>query len=205
MSFTSNLGWRYATKNFDSTKKVDDATLLQILEAIRLAPSSYGLQNYHITVVNDPVLRAKIQEKAWNQAQVTSASTLLVFSARTDVSARVDQYIEVASGGNPEIKAAMKDYEAMLKGFADGMKIENVLPWTGRQTYIALGFALAACAELAVDSCPMEGFDGNACKEILGLPEHFQPLALLPIGYRTTDDLIRPKVRFSKEDLFDVK
>ncbi|MDD5318738.1 MAG: NAD(P)H-dependent oxidoreductase [Candidatus Pacebacteria bacterium] len=205
MSFISNLGWRYATKNFDVNKKVDEETLGKILESIHLAPSSFGIQPFHVTVITDPELRAKIKEKAWNQPQITSASHLLVFSSLSNISGRVDQYVETASAGNPEIKIAMKDYEAMLRGFAAKMKPEEALSWSANQGFIALGFALAACAELDVDSCPMEGFDPVAVKEIIGFGPDQQPIAFLPIGYRAAEDIIRPKVRFAKEDLFDFK
>lgn len=56
--------------------------------------------------------------------------------------------------------------------------------WADRQTYIAHGFGIAACAELQIDSCPMEGFDPTAVGEILGLPDTQKALVLLPIGYR---------------------
>ncbi|MCP6286122.1 nitroreductase family protein, partial [Klebsiella pneumoniae] len=53
----------------------------RILEAIRLTASSSGLQPYEVLVVTDPALRQRIREHAWNQAQVTDASHLLVFAA----------------------------------------------------------------------------------------------------------------------------
>jgi nitroreductase len=76
--------------------------------------------------------------------------------------------------------------------------------WAARQTYIAHGFALAACAELEIDSCPMEGADFDAIGDILGLPETQKALVMLPIGYRAEGEAPRSpqKVRFSKEALF---
>lgn len=41
MSFLSNLNWRYATKKFDTSRKVSDEDLEKILEAIRLTPTSF--------------------------------------------------------------------------------------------------------------------------------------------------------------------
>jgi nitroreductase len=70
MSFISNLNWRYATKSFDTTKKVSDADLDQILEAIRLTPTSFGLQPYHFYVVQNQDIQNQIQAASWNQPQV---------------------------------------------------------------------------------------------------------------------------------------
>ncbi|HWW73110.1 MAG TPA: nitroreductase family protein, partial [Duganella sp.] len=59
------LHWRYATKNYNPSKKVDNEKLERILEAVRLAPTSSGLQPFEVFVVENPELRAKIREVAW--------------------------------------------------------------------------------------------------------------------------------------------
>lgn len=73
----------------------------------------------------------------------------------------------------------------MLTGFGTAKSPTDYLTWTSKQVYIAHGFALAACAELEIDSCAMEGFDPVAVGEILGLPENQKALVMLPIGYRS--------------------
>ena len=92
----------------------------------------------------------------------------------------------------------------MVTGFVSSKDETAALVWASKQTYIAQGFALAACAELEIDSCPMEGFDPGAVGEILGLPDTEKALAILPIGYRAEGESPRTpqKVRFSKEALF---
>ncbi len=72
----------------------------------------------------------------------------------------------------------------MLTGFGETTSTDNYLTWAAKQTYIAHGFGLAACAELQIDSCAMEGFDPAAVGEIIGLPADQRALVLLPIGYR---------------------
>ena len=203
MSFLSNLNWRYATKKFDTARKVSDADLETILEAIRLAPTSFGLQPYRVWVVTNPEIKEKIQAVAWGQPQITTSSHLLVFTARTDLAENKEEFFTLISGGNPEIRAALKGYEDMVDGFVAGKPTpESVLPWSAKQAYIAHGFALAACAELEIDSCAMEGFDPVAVGEILGLPTSEQAVVMLPIGYRDASETPRPKARFSKEVLF---
>lgn len=98
MSFLSNLSWRYATKKFDTSRKVSDADLDKILEAIRMTPTSFGLQPYHFYVISNQDIQDKIQAVAWNQAQVGTASHLIVFTARTDFEANKDEYFELMSG-----------------------------------------------------------------------------------------------------------
>ncbi len=79
----------------------------------------------------------------------------------------------------------------------------DYLTWVSKQAYIAHGFALAAAAELQIDSCAMEGFDPVAVGEILGLPSNHKALVMLPIGYRAEGEAPRgPKVRFPQDSLF---
>ena len=80
-----------------------------------------------------------------------------------------------------------------------------VQEWASKQAYIALGFGLAACAELQIDSCPMEGFDPVQMKQILALPAHLYPCVMLAVGKRAASEVLKPKVRFDKADLFDTR
>jgi nitroreductase len=56
------LNRRYATGLYDTTKKVSDEDLNTILEAMRLTPSSFGLQPWKFIVVTNPELRAQLKE-----------------------------------------------------------------------------------------------------------------------------------------------
>lgn len=204
MSFLENLNWRYATKKFDATKKVSEENLQKIRDAIRLAPTSFGVQMFSVVEVVDAEVRNKIKEASYNQSQVTDADRLFVFVARNDGEERVENMFSVMSGGNEEVrKNALAGYEAAVRGAVLTKDKDAILNWSGRQAYIALGFALAAAAELNVDSCPMEGFDNMKVKEILGLSDEFMPLAYLTVGYRDESDEAahRSKFRFEEKDL----
>ena len=201
MTFLSQLDWRFATKKFDSSKKVSDADMTKILEAIQKAPTSFGLQPFHVHVVTDAATREKMLPLSYGQSQITDASAILVFNARTDVTERIDSMIETLSGGNEEAKLSMKVYSDMMYGSANSRTPEQLEAWTARQTYIALGFALAACAELSIDSCPMEGFDSKGLDEALGLPTNMKSYVYLAVGYRAAE-ADRPKFRFPETDLF---
>ena len=76
-NFLNNQNWRYATKKFDTTKKISTEDLNLLKEAIRLSSSSYGLQPYKVIIVENPELRAKLQPAAWGQSQIVDASHLI--------------------------------------------------------------------------------------------------------------------------------
>ncbi|MFZ4648083.1 MAG: NAD(P)H-dependent oxidoreductase [Patescibacteria group bacterium] len=204
MSFIDNLEWRYATKKFDSQKKVSTENLNKILEAVRLAPTSYGLQPFRLEVIeNKPENTSKLSElkaAAWDQAQIDSCSHLLVFCARTDFPEAIDEFFTMLSGGDQEKREKLAGYEDLVKGSLPRMTVE----WSKKQTYITLGFALAATAELQIDSCPMEGFDHEQFAKILKIANNLEVSVVLPIGYRAESENVRPKARFSKETLIKI-
>jgi nitroreductase len=205
-TFLENQNWRYATKKFDSSKKISSEDLDILKEAMRLSSSSYGLQPYKIIIVENPELRAKIQPASWGQAQVVDASHLIVFANQTDVTNdHIDGYLSnVAQTRNiPEV--ALAGYGNFMKGGIGAKSIEEKENWTSKQTYLALANLLNAAAELKIDVTPMEGFVPDQVNEILGLSSLGLNAALLaPIGYRSENDETQhqKKVRKSNEELF---
>jgi nitroreductase len=183
------LNWRYATKKFDAAKKVDDATLERILEAIRLAPTSSGLQPFEVLIVSNPALRAKIREVSWNQGQVTDSSHLLVFAAWDNITEqRVNMMFDLANEQRGEINEGWENYRQALLGIVAGRGEQANFDAAARQAYVALGVALVAAAFEGVDSTPMEGFDPAAVDQILSLKERgLRSVVMLPIGYREAD------------------
>jgi nitroreductase len=184
-----HLNWRYATKSYDASQKLDDAKLNHILEAIRLAPTSSGLQPFEVFVVKNPDLRAKIREVAWGQAQVTDASHLLVFAAWDNITPeRIDAAFDYTNEVRGFVNEGWEAYRKQLHGIIAARTEQANFDAAARQAYIGLGVALVAAAEQGVDSTPMEGFDPAAVDQILGLKErHLRSVVILPVGYRKAD------------------
>ena len=92
--FNENAKWRYATKKFDTTKKVSAEDLATLKEAIQLSASSFGLQLYKVIIVENPALRAQLLPASWGQTQIVDASHLIVFANQTTVdNTDIDNYI----------------------------------------------------------------------------------------------------------------
>ncbi len=183
------LKWRYATKKMNPALPVPQDKVDRILEAVRLTATSSGLQPYEVLIVNDPALRARIREHAWNQAQVTEASHLLVFAAWDNytperINAMFDLTNEVRGFKNEGWEA----YRQQLLATYPQRSAEENYQHAARQAYIGLGTALIAAAEEQVDATPMEGFTPAAVDEILGLKARgLRSVLLLPLGYRQAD------------------
>ncbi len=199
-NFLDNLYWRFATKRFDPSKAVKAADLKNVLTAIRLAPTSLGLQPFHVYMVSDQSLKEKMRPAAFDQAQITDANYVLVFCADLDVEKKIEAYIKAAaaSGASAVIQQGRRE---RFKQFLAGKSEAELLAWASRSTYIALGFGLAACAELNLDSCPMEGFAPDKIAEVMDLSAFHKPLVFLAIGHRLQGPAYN-KVRLSEDDLF---
>ena len=205
MALIEQLQKRYATKQFDATKKISTENLSTLLESIRLSASSYGLQAYKVLVVEDKEIRKQLRAVSWDQSQITDASQLLIFAVETDANeSTVDSFVaNIAKSRNMDVKA-LSGYSDMMKGTFQ-MSNELVQNWLTHQLYIGLGFGLVAAAELNIDACPMEGFVSDKYDEILGLKEkNLHAVVLLAIGYRSSEDGYQhlAKVRRSNDDFF---
>lgn len=206
MNLIDKLNWRYATKKMNGTK-VPQEKIDKILEAIRLTPTSYGLQAFKVIVIDNQDLKEKIYNEASQQPQVKDSSHLLVFAATKNVDAKqADEYMELIAKTRGISVEQLKDFRGYFDGIIAGSE-ENNFAWTARQTYIALGVATVAAALEDVDATPMEGFSAEALDKILNLEgQNLGSVSILALGYRDeeNDYLAKaPKVRKSKKELIE--
>ena len=205
-TFLENQNWRYATKKFDSTKKISTEDFNTLKEAIRLSSSSFGMQPYKIIIVENPEIRAQLQTAAWGQSQIVDASHLIVFANITNFgNDDIDSVLNVFTSERGLPENALDGYGGFIKSKIATLPEEVKNVWTAKQTYLALGNLLNAAAELKIDVTPMEGFDPSAVNKILGLEKLGLNASLLAtIGYRHEEDETQhyKKVRKSTEELF---
>lgn len=199
------LQWRYATKKMNPAKAVPQDKVDRILEAVRLTATSSGLQPYEVVVVTNKEVRAKIQAIAWNQAQVTDGSHLLVFAAWDNYTAeRINKMFDLVNAERGFTNEGWEAYRQKLLSTYTNRSAEENYAHAARQAYIGVGTALIAAAEQKVDSTPMEGFDPAALDEILGLKARgLRSVVIMPLGYRADEgDWLAnlKKVRRSRDD-----
>ena len=208
MELLNALKWRYATKKMNG-KSVSQDNVNAILEAAHLAPSSSGLQPFEIIVVTSSELKEKIKPIANNQSQITDCSHLLIFAAWDNYTKeRINEVFSrtVSERGVPV--DSMDDYKNRLTSRYSSFSAEQNFTHAAHQAYISFGIAIAAAAELKVDSTPIGGFDNAALDKLLNLKERgLRSVVLLPLGYRDTENdwlvnlkkVRTPKARFITE------
>jgi len=209
------LNWRYATKQFDTNKKLSQDDLDTLFEAMRLSPSSFGLQPWKFIHVKNPATREALKENSRWQAQITEASDLIVIAVKNNMQeSDVDEYIQ------DMIQTRKVDLENIPEDFKNTDKLvefknmmintissrtQEQLKWRNqKQAYVVLWFLLSTCAQMWIDACPMEWFDPEKYNEILWLNELWLTATVVAtLGYRSIDDKYADlaKVRFAKEKL----
>jgi nitroreductase len=189
MNIIDDLNWRYATKRY-TNKALSEDQVNTVLEAIRLSATSLGLQPFEIYDIRSSELRTQLREAANNQPQLTEASHVLIFAVWTEVTeTMVDEYLQfVASTRNRDIQQ-LEGFRKSILGYLGNKETNDIIRWSSNQAYIALGKALAAAAQLRIDSTPMEGFNNQKVDEILGLKEkQLHAAVMLTLGYRDSEN-----------------
>ena len=205
MDYINLLKNRYATKAMNG-EVVPHEKIDNILEAIRLAPTSSGLQPFEVYVITNQEVKDKIKPIAWNQSVVSDCSHLLVFAAwDTYTTERINKMFDLVNEIRGFKNEGWENYRQMLlKGYPPRDPEVN-FNHAAKQAYIAFSQAITAAAFEKVDATPMEGFDANAVDEILNLREKgLKSCVLLPLGYRDTENdwlVSLKKVRKHREDL----
>lgn len=195
MSLLDVARTRYTTKHYDPAKRVSDADFADLLEVLRLAPTSVNAQATRYFVADNAAAKEKILPAIldFNRPRVTESSHTIVFAVKDPIT---DADFEVPNAGAKAVQDQGRRYFAGVFAKAPG----GSYAWTARQSYIAMGFLLAAAAEKGIDSTPIEGLDTAKLDEILGLREKgMRSVAVVTLGYRSPNDgnAQRPKSRLA--------
>jgi nitroreductase len=197
----AQLRWRYAVKKFDRAKKIAPADWATLEEALILSPSSYGIQPWKFIVITDQATKERLLPLSWNQKQVVDGSHVVVFCImkplKTEhIDAFIARCVEVR-GVAPE---SLAKYRSVMVGdLIEGARGAKIDDWAMNQTYIALGNFMTSAAMLAIDTCPMEGFEPAKYDQELGLASRGLASSIVCVaGYRAADDKYATikKVRF---------
>ena len=204
MELIESLQWRYATKKMNG-EKIPQDKLERILEATRLAPSSYGLTPYNVIVVEDQELKEQLVGACYGQTQLKDSSAVLVFATWDTINEEaVENYINnIADQRNIPV-FVLEDFKGMMVGTISNMNEEQKTIWAQKQAYIGLGFSLVASAVEGVDSTPMGGFVPSQVDEVLGLRElGLKSTLVLTLGYRDTEgDSLSTMKKVRRDNLF---
>jgi len=113
--------------------------------------------------------------------------TAVVILGNTDLMAHAeavfDDWLAKEYIPNEEVRAALlENVDAM----AEMPEAERRI-WTTRSTALAAMTLMYAAWERGVASCPMEGFDAESLVEAFDIPDGYEPVMLVTLGYPDDD------------------
>lgn len=167
---------RRAVKHYDPDHHMSDDEIRQLMELARCAPTAFNIQNWRFVLVRDPELRQQIRAVAWDQAQVTDASLLIVLCADRRSWAKSPQryWRDAPQEVQDMLVPAITQY---YEGKEQVQQDEAM-----RSCGIAAQTIMLAATAMGYDSCPMDGFDFDAVGTLINLPEDHSIAMFVVVG-----------------------
>jgi nitroreductase len=182
MEFDELLRARRSVHEY-SDEPIDESTLESIFEAATLAPSGYNLQPWEFLLLRDDERKSTLREIAYDQDHVEAADTAVVVLGHSDPMTHAepvfDDWLAKDYLPSEEVKEALLDNVAQMSE----MSASERRTWTTRSTALAAMTVMYAARDHGVASCPMEGFDGEALVDEFDIPDQYEPVMLITLGY----------------------
>jgi len=177
---------RRSIKHFDPEHEIPIDKMTNLLSLAALSPTAFNIQNWRYIVVQDKELREKIRAQAWDQAQVTDASLLIILCS--DLHAWKKDPERYWNDAPQEVKEIMlRALDAYYRG-KEQMQHDEAM----RSCGITAQTLMLAAKSMGYDSCPMDGFDFEKVGELINLPDDHVIAMFVVIGKGIKEAWPRP-------------
>lgn len=177
---------RRAIKHYDPIHQFTPEEEKQLLEAALLSPTAFNIQQWRFVVVKDMEVRKQIRQVAWDQAQVTEASMLVILCG--DVKSWDKDPVRYWKDAPEPVREFMVP---AIKAYYDNkpqVQRDEVM----RSCGIAGQTLMLAARDMGYDTCPMDGFDYEAVGKIINLPADHAISFMVVIGKKLKEPWPRP-------------
>ncbi|WP_335338439.1 nitroreductase family protein [Chryseobacterium sp. IHB B 17019] len=173
---------RYTVKKYNPQGIISEEQLQQLKEILQLSPSSINSQPWNFVFVNNSEIKQQLAEASYfNKEKVLESSQLIVFQViknPEDFERQIEENI-------PE--SSVNYYRTFVKSHGN----DYIESWLRSQVYLSLGVLLSACADMEIDSTPMEGIETEKYDAILN-NEKYETLFAVAVGRKSEDDKNQP-------------
>lgn len=167
---------RRAVKHYDPDFIIPVEQERELFDLARQSPTSFNIQNWRFVNVKDKALRTKIREAAWNQAQITEASLLVVLCG--DIKAHAKNPARYWENAPQEVQDILVPMIAPFYEASAQKQRDEVM----RSVGMAAQTLMLAAKSMGYESCPMVGFDAEAVAELIKLPSDHAIGMIVTIG-----------------------
>lgn len=197
---------RFATKKFDTKKKVPADEFDLVLQSARLSPTSFGFEPWDLIVVQDPAIREEMRRAGtWGaHGTLPTASHFVILTAKTGPALAANGahlthiLTDIKNTPAEGVRGMTAKYDEWLRDDFELTTPELLHQWAARQAYIALGNMMTVAAMREIDSCPIEGFNIGKIADVLvghGLLDSKTDLPVVMVAFGYRDHEQPPKTR----------
>ncbi|MNZ94983.1 putative NAD(P)H nitroreductase MhqN [compost metagenome] len=184
--FTSLIKSRRSASKFIQGVEISDQDLDQIFQLVKFAPSAFNLQHAHYMVIRDPELKQKVYEAASKQYKILTSSAVIVVLGRMDAYQDVGKINEgllnLGVINKQEFDYEVESVTSFYEAGGDAFKRDEAI----RNASLSAMQMMLIAKNQGWDTCPMIGFDPDALREALSIPESSIPAMLISIGKEDT-------------------
>ena len=197
MEFSEVVRNRKSVRDYDATKDVTDAQLEELFELVKFSPSSYNLQPWEFVVVRDPENKKRLRECANGQKHVEDASATIIVLGSMKPSRHAEDVAEDRMKKGTMDAAKKKRFDAAVKSLSENKEKSRL--WATRSTSLAAMTLMLAAKNMGLATCPMEGFNAECIKKEFGIPDYYEIVMLITLGYES-----KPKPRLMRYGYYDI-
>ncbi|HFO5012955.1 TPA: DUF1653 domain-containing protein, partial [Escherichia coli] len=176
---------RRSVKLFKRDYKISNSTIREMISAVMLSPTAFNIQNWRFVIIDDPKLRAKIRQHAWDQPQITDASVVIGLCA--DLKAWKKEPERYWRHVSEDIRELMV---STMYSYYEG-NIQYQRDEAFRSCGIAAQSLMLVAKSMGYDSCPMDGFDFPEVEKLINLPKDHVLTMLIAIGKAAQEPGVR--------------
>ncbi|MDO0825788.1 nitroreductase family protein [Desulfosporosinus nitroreducens] len=196
MELLNAMKARRSIRKFKS-EPIPESLIIQLIESARLAPSGSNIQPVRFVVIKSDEARRQLSQ-ATPLPFVSQAPVVIACCVSTEsfggLGTRMRELME--AGAFTDTPLETMDTESYAK--------RNPMDQATAEAYLRLNAAIAIdhitlrAVDLGLGTCWVMMFDQEKVKQILGLGENYNVVALLPVGYPDQNPNSRPRIELSE-------
>lgn len=173
---------RRSVRKYDSTYKISQEEINDMLKEATQAPSSSNLQPWRFIVIQDQEVKKELRAVANNQEQVETASAVIAVLGDKEMYKSVEKVYRSAydagfmdeANMNRLIEGTNKTYP-----FASEEVLKNIASFDAGLVSMQL---MLIAKNRGYDTVPMGGFDKEKFAKMFNLEERLFPIVLISLG-----------------------
>ena len=202
MEFNEVLKNRRSIRKFKS-EPVPENYIKELMEAARLAPSGLNLQPWRYIIVKDKTIREEVS-KATPSTFAAVAPVLIICCMDTKTfettGDRVKELHEAGAFSDTAFNKYATDDFFANKEVSEFWLQANL----AMNTAISIEHIALKATDMGLGCCWIGSFDQQKIREIVGIEDRYNILALMPVGYPDQEARSRPRLSMDQIILKEV-